>query len=242
MTSFQPLQPPASASPCPFLARGSSEEDRPQPPRSAASPENRCLAPGEAVPVSLQHQTVFCLGGRATVCSRYRAAATPPPDTPPSAAGAPLPSTAHEPRRLDPRLAIAALALATGLGVVVALTAVGNPFDAEPAPSGPAAAATVPPTAVASATAPSETPFATATPTPVATPPPTPAPTPRPTATPMRYTVQPGDSLTRLAARFGVSVAELAAANGLPANARLQIGQVLQIPPRSTASPTPSAP
>lgn len=39
----------------------------------------------------------------------------------------------------------------------------------------------------------------------------------------------PGDSLTAISARFGVSVASLARANGLPADARLAIGQRLRV-------------
>jgi len=47
-----------------------------------------------------------------------------------------------------------------------------------------------------------------------------------------RYTVIAGDTLYGLAERFGISVKELAAANGLPENAPLRIGQRLIIPAR----------
>ncbi len=47
-----------------------------------------------------------------------------------------------------------------------------------------------------------------------------------------RYTVIAGDTLRDLAERFGISVKELAAANGLPENAPLRIGQRLIIPAR----------
>ena len=47
-----------------------------------------------------------------------------------------------------------------------------------------------------------------------------------------RYTVVAGDTLYGLAERFGISVQELAAANGLPENAPLRIGQRLIIPAR----------
>jgi len=43
------------------------------------------------------------------------------------------------------------------------------------------------------------------------------------------YTVRPGDSLTRVGARFGISVGALAESNGLDESALLQIGQVLTI-------------
>jgi len=47
-----------------------------------------------------------------------------------------------------------------------------------------------------------------------------------------RYTVIAGDTLYSLAERFGISVRELAAVNGLPENAPLRIGQRLIIPAR----------
>ncbi|HEY7295533.1 MAG TPA: LysM peptidoglycan-binding domain-containing protein [Dehalococcoidia bacterium] len=202
----------------------------------APSAESRCSSLSTLAAISLQHQTVFCLGGRAPLCSRYRA-------EPAHARGA----EANAPRRLDTRLAIAALVLVAAGGAVAAL-AVGNPFDAEPVPSGSVSAATsaavpagtisqTPALAQASVASPSPEPAA-ATSTPAITP----SPRPTPTATPSLYTVQPGDSLTRLAARFGVSLAELAAANQLAPNANLQTGQTLRIPPRGSSSPTPAAP
>ena len=57
-----------------------------------------------------------------------------------------------------------------------------------------------------------------------------------PTAPPVeerRVTVRKGDTLPRLAARYKVSVAELADWNDLPANARLKPGTVLSVPSRS---------
>jgi LysM repeat protein len=44
------------------------------------------------------------------------------------------------------------------------------------------------------------------------------------------YTVKPGDNLTAIAARFGVSVADLAKANGLTNPDRLAVGKTLDIP------------
>jgi len=45
----------------------------------------------------------------------------------------------------------------------------------------------------------------------------------------LTYAAQPGDSLTRVAARFGIDVPALAELNGLKPTARLQLGQQLQI-------------
>ena len=49
------------------------------------------------------------------------------------------------------------------------------------------------------------------------------------------YEVQSGDSLGKIAERFGVTIAELMAANGLPDPDHIEVGQQLDIPP-----PTPS--
>jgi len=57
------------------------------------------------------------------------------------------------------------------------------------------------------------------------------------------YVVQPGDTLTNIAARYGLTLAQLAAANGLPWNAWVYVGQRLTIPGTTQtpiASPAPS--
>ena len=56
------------------------------------------------------------------------------------------------------------------------------------------------------------------------------------------YVVRPGDTLTGIAARYGISVSQLAAANSLRWNAWVYVGQRLTIPGQSpaTAPPTPS--
>jgi lysozyme len=50
------------------------------------------------------------------------------------------------------------------------------------------------------------------------------------TSTPRTYTVQPGDNLTSIASKFGVSVAALAQANHIVNINQIYVGQVLQIP------------
>lgn len=69
--------------------------------------------------------------------------------------------------------------------------------------------------------------------------------TPRPTGTmgPQTYTVQPGDTLSAIAARFGISAQALAQANNITNPALIRSGQVLVIPGSGTTSgnSTPSA-
>lgn len=58
------------------------------------------------------------------------------------------------------------------------------------------------------------------------------------------HTVMPGESLTSVAAADGLTVSQLAAANGLSPTAQLTAGSGIQIPPQlagGVASPTPSA-
>lgn len=64
-----------------------------------------------------------------------------------------------------------------------------------------------------------------------------PAPTQQPSANPATYTVQPGDSLTAVAARFGVTREALAAANGISPSSLLYIGQVLKLPGSGSQQP-----
>jgi tungstate transport system substrate-binding protein len=53
------------------------------------------------------------------------------------------------------------------------------------------------------------------------------------------YTVQPGDSLYRIAAKFHSTVEDIQKANGLK-ETTIRIGEVLQIPQNSAAAPTPA--
>ena len=75
---------------------------------------------------------------------------------------------------------------------------------------------------------PSGSPGVSATPAPAASG--TPAPTAAPAPTPIEYTVQSGDTLSSIAAAFGVSFFDLAAVNGLSDADVLSPGDVLVIP------------
>jgi LysM repeat protein len=63
-----------------------------------------------------------------------------------------------------------------------------------------------------------------------------------PTTVPSEYIVQKGDSLTRIAKQFGVTVAQLVAANNLPNADHIEEGQRLTIPPTTIASTTTTRP
>ena len=57
-----------------------------------------------------------------------------------------------------------------------------------------------------------------------------PTPTPLPTSVPVTHIVQPGDTLFGIAARYGVSIVELAQLNSITNYNQLSVGQVLTIP------------
>ncbi|MBI4771226.1 MAG: LysM peptidoglycan-binding domain-containing protein [Chloroflexi bacterium] len=71
----------------------------------------------------------------------------------------------------------------------------------------------------------------------------TPTATPQPGASPATYMVQPGDTLNRIAARYGTTWQTLASLNGLSDPNRIYVGQVLKLPGGAPApAPTPGAP
>lgn len=84
------------------------------------------------------------------------------------------------------------------------------------------------------------------TPPPEVTPRPQPTPIPTPTPQPVTYRVKAGDVPGSIASQFGITVAELLAANGNIAANSLQLGQELVIPgrfidPTPTPAPSPAA-
>jgi len=88
---------------------------------------------------------------------------------------------------------------------------------------------------------PTTEPTATPTALPVATPTTPPAidtPAPEDTPPPQSYTVQSGDSLAKIAAEYGVSVAALAAYNEITDPSKIYMGQELRIPPQDYVTPT----
>lgn len=104
----------------------------------------------------------------------------------------------------------------------------------EPAPT---STATLTPTSTATST-PTPTATATLTPTSTSTPTATSTPTPTPTATPVLYQVRAGDTLGRIAERFGTTINALAQLNGILNPSRIDPGQILRIPADSAADPS----
>lgn len=105
-------------------------------------------------------------------------------------------------------------------------------------PSASASAATPPPSGATPAPAPSPTPAASA---PAATPP-VPEAKPQPAAAPaggLKHTVVKGETLTSIAKRYNIPLAELQNANKITDDRKLQIGHVLNIPSPANKTPEP---
>jgi LysM repeat protein len=88
------------------------------------------------------------------------------------------------------------------------------------------------PTLAATLTPATAAPSGGPTPAPTAAPTQRPTPTPQPSATPRpaTYKVRLGDNLSGIAARFGTTVAEIAALNNITNPSLIRVGQVLKIP------------
>jgi hypothetical protein len=100
-----------------------------------------------------------------------------------------------------------------------------------PGPSGAAddGSAATPIASAASAT-PAPSAAATSRPTSRPTAPPAASPAASAAPGPRTYKVKPGDTLGRIAAKFGTSVGELAALNGISNPSLIRVGQILQLP------------
>jgi LysM repeat protein len=130
--------------------------------------------------------------------------------------------------------AIGGVVLGSRLAAVVNIGAAGageSPTAGESA--APAPAATAPPTPAPRAT-PSPAPTPTASPAPTATPAPTASPkpsrTPSPTPSLLTHRVKRGETLTIIAAKYGVTVTALQRANGIKNPSLIITGQLLVIP------------
>jgi LysM repeat protein len=227
---------------CPFLAL---EGDF----RTAVAgydPEHRCMAQGVPQPLDRVTQRARCLIDDHRSCEFYvarsaalaeaRRTARPAPDArfistrlilEPDDGWRPIGLAARPLRRRRLAMTGATVLVVGAAGAALSTRGFGLMTSASvPTPSLSNAAASDP------TKQPTPSPSATPTPTAkgrAATPSPRPA-TPAPRSTPQVYVAQAGDSLSSIAARFGVTTQALMAANGLTNPNLINIGQVLVIP------------
>lgn len=83
------------------------------------------------------------------------------------------------------------------------------------------------------------TPAAAIVPTASPTATPVPEPTATPTPTVVIYKVVPGDTVSKIAQQYGITIDDIVKANKLADPRMLQVGQELIIPPAPTATPAP---
>ena len=237
---------------CPHLGL----EDDPATYFAFPSSAQRCHAKAGR-PTSIEHtkQAQACLVVEHVRCGRYtqpQVAATGLAIPLGAVAGArlePVPPAAARPRRgaasREPRRRSVGLALfglllivVAGIGIVLGSQIAGGLGGGTPgsATGGAPASASLP---VAPATpGPSPSPVPTSSPSPSPTSNPTPAPTPSPTpkvtpsARPTVHVVKSGETLTGIAARYGVTIVALQEANGIKDPNLIIAGQKLVIPAR----------
>ena len=238
---------------CPYLRASSGSW------RSAyASREHRCAAVHPAAKLAIDKQRSLCLTSAHETCATYRAARDETIQQPASGAegGSLWPAVRSTPLLLEPTrglrsplsgaptrtggqaLLVALMIVAFVVLVIARSTGPGQSASPGASMSGAAvaSASTTPAPASASpaptptvVTSPSPAPTSTPSPTASALPTVTPAATPLPSGT-QRYTVKANDTLSGIAARFGTTVAALAAANNITDPRLIRVGQVLIIP------------
>jgi len=205
-------------------------------PWHAADPSraHRCSLLAEGRP-TLERQRLHCLGAGHVECPTWLEAH--------GSAGRsarPGPFVVTAPVVLEgPGLSLATEGAARRLAAPVTVVVVGAALGALVLSRGPLA----PGTTGAGDDGPSATPVASAGPATTAptagpTTNPTAPPTARPTASPAAtatprsrtYKVQPGDTMTAIAAKFDTTVKELAALNGISNPSLIRVGQVLELP------------
>jgi LysM repeat protein len=224
---------------CPFLLADSAWR------RATPAKEHRCLALGEDIPLSLEKQRRLCLTAEHRTCPAYVGAlglgdaqvtaapqAGPPRRPYPRMAPVVLdhgrmaigvPAAARD--RPAGQIALAALmVVAFGTIALARLTGVTD---------GGVTAGAVSPSPQASSVAVAPSPTPAPTPTPEASPSSAPSPAPAPSPTPelRKYKVKRGDTLIRIASRFGTTVKALIALNEIKDPSRIAIGTTLRLPP-----------
>jgi LysM repeat protein len=227
--------------------------------RSAyAAREHRCGAVTPPAPLAVAKQRQLCLLAAHEGCATYLAARAVADDAAPLAPGddgaALWQASTAPPLVLEPARRMGALPTATartggsalviGLMVVAFLVLVMSRLQSPSAASDESGASPAPSLSalVAATSTPEPSPSPTPTDTPTASDEPslegnvaatgdpeTPAADPA-TPEPTRYKVKSGDTLSSIAARYGVTVKRLQAANDISNPRALKIGQVLVIP------------
>ena len=254
--SVPPVAPGAAVAPgaptapklaiCPYLATEGGAWRAAIPVR-----EHECTAVDPPVPLALDKQRRLCLTAAHPTCATYLAAG----DLRDRAAGHGWGPTATSARRPIPVTTpvlidrghgsfplnvpfldssrLGGQALLVGLLVVafiaIALARLESGPGATPGASFAAGAGSPTAASVASPPGPSASPTASSGPSASASPGRTPRPSPTAKAA-KTYKVKSGDTLSAIAARFGVTVAALKKANGITGSSVINPGQVLKIP------------
>ncbi len=197
--------------------------------------ENHCYAHNRVSPLSIEEQETYCLGANHRQCRFYlahqaRLAATQKSEASLDRVSTPLPS--YKPSRST--LLLVAIIFIVVCGTLLVQSGVPQSLALAFIPT-ETPTPTRPPTRTPTATAvpPTDTPrppTATATATATLT----------PTPTPIIYVVLPGDTLSVIAAKFGVTVQAIMDANGITDTRLVRAGARLIIPrPTMTATPVP---
>lgn len=219
---------------CPYLGLG----DDPATHFAYPSSAQRCHARGRPDAIEPVKQAQDCLTARHVTCSRYR----PPRPAAPRGAGlvlaavsAPPPGRSAGARRSARHAINVALAAILAIAAVLAGLALGARLADQMSTGTGGAGRTLAPGAPASTSAaqssvptPSDSPTIAPSPTPSATPARTPARTPAPT--PVIHVVRAGETLSGIAAQYGVTVAALQKANKITDPSVILVGQRLVIP------------
>lgn len=239
----EPLDP--SAAPgiyCPFLT-SIDLADRVQRARLRPDTANRCLSTGEPAAPSARDQSTLCLTAAHERCTRYvRATARRPEPMPPPTRGS----------RISPPIVAAAGVL--GLAALLAGVSLAANGDLSVGVRSPVSPSSSAPVAEPATATPTPLPAVTSTPSIPATEAPSTSPavaatarsSPIPTATPRKYVgltpcpgrsdcyiyvVKRGDSLVRIAARYGLTLDAVLARNPSIKDAGLvYLGQKIRLP------------